>query len=54
MKYLIILFISLALTSCGSMSDMSNSVKGKVKNIGKNPCYDKETNTTQLWGCKKK
>ncbi|MBT4062633.1 MAG: hypothetical protein HOE70_01200 [Flavobacteriaceae bacterium] len=54
MKYLIILFISISLASCNTVTDMSNAVTDKVKKIGKNPCYDKETNTTQIWGCKKK
>ena len=30
------------------MSDINK----KIKNIGKNPCYDKETNTVKI-GCKK-
>ena len=35
------------LTSCST-----DNLTNKVKNFGKNPCYDKATNTVKL-GCKK-
>ncbi len=52
MKKIFLILITLTLTACGTVSDMTKSVKGKMKNLGKNPCYDKETNTTKLF-CKK-
>ena len=53
MKKIIFIIVTLVLTSCGTISDMSNSVKSGMKNISNNPCYDKDTNTIKI-GCKKK
>tara|TARA_B100001093_G_scaffold306946_1_gene292964 strand:+ start:633 stop:794 length:162 start_codon:yes stop_codon:yes gene_type:complete len=53
MKKILLIISTLALTSCGSISDMSESIKGSLKNLDKNPCYDKTTDTIKI-GCKKK
>ena len=53
MKKIIFLIAAFTLSSCESISDVSNNVKNSMKNLGKNPCYDKETNTIKV-GCKKK
>jgi predicted small secreted protein len=53
MKKVIFLIVAFTLSSCGTISDVSSGVKEGVKNLGKNPCYDKETNTIKV-GCKKK
>ena len=50
MKKMILIIAALALTSCTTY-DMSGISK-KIKNIGKNPCYDKETNKVTIL-CKK-
>ena len=50
MKKIILIIAALVLTSCTAY-DMSE-VKKKIKNIGKNPCYDKETKAVKI-GCKK-
>ena len=50
MKKIILIIVALTLTSCTAY-DMS-SINKKIKNIGKNPCYDKETNKLTIL-CKK-
>ena len=50
MKKIILIIAALALTSCTAY-DMSG-INKKIKNLGKNPCYDKESNTVKI-GCKK-
>ena len=50
MNKIILIIVTLALTSCTAY-DMSG-INKKIKNIGKNPCYDKESNTVKI-GCKK-
>ena len=40
MKKILVIIAALTLTSCESIPDM-DSVKDKMKNLGKNPCYDK-------------
>jgi len=50
MKKIILIIAALALTSCTAY-DMSG-INKKIKNIGKNPCYDKESKTVKI-GCKK-
>jgi hypothetical protein len=50
MKKFKLILIVFALTSCTSY-DMSG-VNEKIKNLGKNPCYDKETNKVTIL-CKK-
>tara|TARA_B110000902_G_C14010119_1_gene476118 strand:+ start:68 stop:220 length:153 start_codon:yes stop_codon:yes gene_type:complete len=50
MKKIVLIIATLVLTSCTGY-DMSD-INKKIKNIGKNPCYDKETNTVKI-GCKK-
>jgi uncharacterized protein YceK len=52
MKKILIILSTIILTSCGSISDMKTGAKEKLKNLGKNPCYDKETNSIKI-GCKK-
>ncbi|WP_415285410.1 hypothetical protein [Candidatus Pelagibacter sp. Uisw_130] len=54
MKKILIILSTLILTSCGSISNIKNGAVDSFKNIGKNPCYDKEKNTTKIFGCKKK
>ena len=54
MKKILIILSMLIFTSCGPISKIKDGAVGSFKNIGKNPCYDKETNTTKIFGCKKK
>tara|TARA_B100000787_G_scaffold159722_1_gene138093 strand:+ start:387 stop:536 length:150 start_codon:yes stop_codon:yes gene_type:complete len=45
MKKIVLIIAALALTSCTTyMPDISKS----IKNIGNNPCYDKETKTVKI------
>jgi hypothetical protein len=50
MKKIVLITAILALTSCTAY-DMAD-INKRIKNIGKNPCYDKETNKTTI-ACKK-
>ena len=50
MKKIVLIIAALALTSCTAY-DMSG-INKKIKGIGKNPCYDKQSNTVKI-GCKK-
>jgi len=50
MKKIVLIIATLALTSCTAY-DMTD-INKRIKNIGKNPCYDKETNKTTI-ACKK-
>ena len=50
MKKIILIIAALALTSCTAYN--MGGINKKIKNLGKNPCYDKETNTVKI-GCKK-
>ena len=50
MKKIVLIIATLALTSCTAY-DMAD-INKRIKNIGKNPCYDKESNTVKI-GCKK-
>ena len=49
MKKIILLLISITLTSCSLSVD---NVTDKIKNIGKNPCWNAETKSVEV-GCKK-
>ena len=40
------------MTSCATTADLTESLKGKMKNLGNNPCYDKATKTVKI-GCNK-
>jgi hypothetical protein len=50
MKRTILILTALILSSCTAY-DMSG-VKDKMKNLGKNPCYNAETKKVEI-GCKK-
>ena len=50
MNKIILIIVALALTSCTAYN--MDGINKKIKNIGKNPCYDKESNTVKI-GCKK-
>ena len=50
MKKIILILSALILTSCSLPS--TDSLKNKIKNAGKNPCFDKATETMKV-GCKK-
>ena len=51
MKKILVIIAALTLTSCESIPDM-DSVKDKMKNLGKNPCYNEEKKVVEI-GCKK-
>jgi len=52
MKKIIILLSMLILTSCTTGKNLTDSLKEKTKDWGKNPCYNKETKVVEI-GCKK-
>jgi len=52
MKNIIIILMAVILTSCTTTKDITEGLKNKAKNLGKNPCYNKETKTVEI-GCKK-
>ena len=52
MKYIVSIIAILILTSCTTTENLSKSVKDKVKDWGKNPCYNKETKAVEI-GCNK-
>ena len=52
MKMITLLLSILILASCTSGKNLTDSLKEKTKDWGKNPCYNKETKVVEV-GCKK-
>ena len=52
MKNIILLLSIMLITSCTTAKNFTDGAKNKLKNLGNNPCYDKETNSIKI-GCKK-
>tara|TARA_B100000780_G_scaffold10122_1_gene7055 strand:+ start:328 stop:486 length:159 start_codon:yes stop_codon:yes gene_type:complete len=52
MKKTILILTALIFTSCGTATNLTDGVKNKMKNWGKNPCYNEETKVVEV-GCKK-
>ena len=51
MKKIILILATFVLTSC-SATNMTENIKDKMKNIGKNPCWNEEKKAVII-GCKK-
>ncbi len=47
-----LILIAVILTSCTTASNLTDSVKDKLKNAGNNPCWDETTKSVKI-GCKK-
>ena len=52
MKKFVLLLSLLLMTSCTTAKNLTDGTMDKIKNLGKNPCYNKETNVVVI-GCKK-
>ena len=52
MKKIILILTTIILTSCSATTSLKDSIKDSMGNLGKNPCYDKASNTVKV-GCKK-
>ena len=52
MKKLILILTAVILTSCTTSSNVADGIKDKMKNLGKNPCYNEEKKVVEI-GCKK-
>tara|TARA_B100000787_G_C15925555_1_gene178483 strand:- start:146 stop:304 length:159 start_codon:yes stop_codon:yes gene_type:complete len=52
MKKMFLILIAVILTSCTTASNLTDSVKDKLKNAGNNPCWDETTKSVKI-GCKK-
>ena len=52
MKKIALMFSIVLMTSCTTTQNLTDGAKDKMKNWGKNPCYDKETKVVKI-GCNK-
>ena len=52
MKKIFLILEAVILTSCTTASNLTDSVKDKLKNVGNNPCWNETTKSVKI-GCEK-